>query len=139
MLIGEAARLLWTRVSFPENNANRGELKMGVGQNSVAAATAVVGYDLAKDTIWQRSAQSRALNGFGIKGSAAANDTKISLYIDVVKIGEFYNTDTGFPNMDNLIPLSGNYCPSGADIHVYVDDAPATNPVNIMISWQELG
>jgi len=111
---------------------------MGVGMASVAAATAVLGYDLAKDTIWQSSAHDRALTGFGIKGSAAANDTKVSLYVDNVKIGEFYNTDTGFPNMDNVIPLSGNYVPKNSDIHVYVDDAPATNPINIIVVWQEL-
>lgn len=108
---------------------------MGVGQFSVAAATAVVGYDLAKDQIWQRSAIARALMGFGLKGSAAANDSKVSLYIDTVKIAEFYNTDTGFPNMDNVIPLDGNYVPPGCDIHIYVDDAPATNPINGIIVW----
>lgn len=111
---------------------------MGVGQTSVAAATAVVGYDLASNTQWQQQSVGRALTGLAIKGSAAANDTKISLYVDTVKIGEFYNTNTGFPNMDDLVDLDMNYVPPGAQIHIYVDDAPATNPVNVVVTWQEV-
>jgi len=111
---------------------------MGVGQFSVAAATAVVGYDLAKDTIWQQQGKRRALTGFALKGSAAANDTKVSLFVDTVKIAEFYNNDTGFPTMDHLIPLDMNYVPPNSMIHIYVDDAPATNPINGILTWRDL-
>lgn len=111
---------------------------MGVGQNSVAAATAVVGYDLAGGTQWQQQSVDRALTGFALCGSAAAADTKISLYVDTVKIGEFYLITTGVPTMDHLIPLDNNFVPAGAQIHVYVDDAPATNPVNVLLTWDEI-
>lgn len=111
---------------------------MGVGQTSVAAATAVVGYDLATATIWQQSSVDRALTGFALKGSAAAVDTKVSLYVDTVKIGEFFNTNTGFPNQDDVVDLDDNYVPAGAMIHIYVDDAPATNPINVILTWDEV-
>jgi hypothetical protein len=110
---------------------------MGVGQQSVAAATAVVGYDLATGTIWQQQNADRAITGFGFKGSAAAGDTKVSLYLDTVKIGEFYNVTTGFPNQDDVAMLDA-YCPSGSQIHIYVDDAPATNPINVIITWDDM-
>lgn len=110
---------------------------MGVGQASVAAATAVLGYDLSQNTIWQQQAKNRFLTGFALKGSAASNDTKVSLFVDTVKVGEFFNGNTGFPNMDDVIPLDGNFVPAGAQLHIYVDDAPATNPINLIITWRE--
>lgn len=110
---------------------------MGVGQFSIAAATAVLGYDLAQGTIWQQQSKNRYLTGFALKGSAAAVDTKVDLFIDTVKIGEFYNTNTGMANMDDVIPLDGNFCPSGSMIHIYVTDAPTTNPINGILTWRE--
>lgn len=107
------------------------------GQFSVAAATAVVGYDLATGTNWQRSAKDRALNGFALAGSAAAGDTKVDLLIDTVKVGEFYNTVLAMPTGDHLYPL-GVYVPAGCDIHIYVTDAPATNPINGMLAFEDL-
>ena len=112
---------------------------MGVGQFSIAAATAALGYDLANGQIWQNSSSDRAVMGFALKGSAAANDTKVDFYVDTVKIGEFYNTSTGFPNMDDVVPLDGNYVPAGAQIHIYVTDAAATNPINGIVVFEDLG
>lgn len=111
---------------------------MGVGQFSVAAATAVVGYDLAKDTIWQSVGYDRALTGFGLKGSAAGGDTKVRLMIDTVEIGEYFNISTGFPNNDDLIQLDDLYCPANSQIHLYVTDAPLTNPINGLLTWDEV-
>ena len=111
---------------------------MGVGQFSVAYATAVVGYDLTTGKFWQSLGRRRALVGIAIKGSAAANDTKIELFIDTVKIGEFYNTGTGFPNMDDMIPLDMNFVPPNSQIHLYVTVAPGTNPINGIVAWKDL-
>ncbi len=107
---------------------------MGIGVNSVAAATAIVGYDLAQNTIWQQQSTPRVLKGFALKGSTAAGDTKVSMYIDTVKVGEFYNTGTAFPNIDDVFPMN-NYVPPGAQLHIYVDDAPATNVLNVKVLW----
>lgn len=114
----------------------KGELKMGVGQFSVAAATAVLGYDLSTSQLWKSSSDERFLTGFALKGSAAANDTKVSLYVDTVKVGEFYNTNTGFPDMDDVIPLDSIYVPAGANISIIVDDAASTNPINGILTWE---
>lgn len=110
---------------------------MGVGQVSVAAATAVVGYDLARDTTWQSSGRRRALSGLGLCGSAAGGDTKISLYIDTVRVGEFYNITTGLPTNDHIIVLDNYFVPPFATIHAIVDDAPATNPINLTLKWAD--
>ena len=109
---------------------------MGVGQVSVAAATAVTGYDLVKDTWFQQVGYPRLLTGIGIKGSAAANDTEVDVFIDTIKIGTFFNTGTGFPNMDDVMPIS-HPIPPNARLHVYVTDAPTTNPINLVLTTRE--
>lgn len=110
---------------------------MGIGQTSVAAATAALGYDLTTGQIWATSSSERGLTGFAICGSAAAGDTKVDVYVDQIKIGEFYNTTTGFPTKDHFYPLD-NYVPAGSKISVIVTDAASTNPVNIIVQWDEL-
>lgn len=110
---------------------------MGSGENSVAAATAVVGYDLAKDTIWQQTGRHRALKGVALCGSAAGGDTKVSIFVDTVKVSEIYNTTTGFPTRDHLKEI-GAMIPANSRLHAYVDDAPSTNPINIMFEWADL-
>jgi len=111
---------------------------MGTGEFSVAAATAVVGYDLATGTIWQQQSVDRALTGFALTGSAAAGDTKVDLYVDTVKVGEYYNTVTGFPTMDHLKPVDRIFVPAGSLLHIYVTDAAATNPINGILMWEEV-
>lgn len=108
---------------------------MGVGTFSVAAATAVVGYDLAQNTVWQQESRPRVLTGFGLKGSTAGADSKVSIFIDTVKVGEFTNIDVGVPNINDVFPMN-NLVPSGAQIHIYVDDAPTTNPLNGVLVYQ---
>ena len=108
---------------------------MGVGQFSVAAATAVLDYDLADNQWWQQVGYNRFITGFGLKGSAAALDTKVRLMVDTVEIGQFYNTAAGCPNMDDLFPLGGNFVPAGTRLHIIVTDAPATNPINGVLTW----
>ena len=110
---------------------------MGMGQTSVAAATATLGYDLTTGQVWATSASDRGLTGFAITGSAAAGDTKVSLYVDTVLVGEFFNTTTGYPTKDHFYPLD-NYCPAGSKISVIVTDAAATNPINIVLTWDDL-
>lgn len=111
---------------------------MGVGQFSVAYATAIVGYDLATGKFWQSLGRKRALAGIALKGSAAAADTKVELFIDTVKIGEFYNTGTGFANMDDLIPLDMNFVPPHSQIHIYITIAPGTNPITGIVVWKDI-
>lgn len=110
---------------------------MGMGQNSVAAATAVVGYDLALNQTWKVAGVDRALSGFAICGSAAALDTLVEILIDNVSIGQFYNTATGACTQDHFYLLD-NYVPAGSNITIVVRDAPGTNPINIVVTWDEM-
>ena len=109
---------------------------MGMGQASIAAATAVLGYDLTTGQLWAVSGNDRILTGFAITGSAAAGDCKVDLYVDQVKVGEFYNTTTGFPTRDHFYALDA-FCPAGSKISVIVTDAAATNPVNVVVAWED--
>lgn len=112
---------------------------MPTGEISVAAATAVVGYDLFGDEWFQQSPKPRALTGIGLAGSAAALDTEVELLIGTVKVGNFLNTATGAVLMDaHRKALDLLYVPPGELLHLYVTDAPATNPINCVLEWQDL-
>lgn len=100
---------------------------------SIAAATAVLGADLFLNQPWARSPQNRTLDAIGIKGSATALDTEVEVFIDEVRIGNFFNTDTGFPNFDDMIDMRGSFVPAGSLLRCIVRDAALTNPINIRI------
>lgn len=109
---------------------------MGNGEVSIAAATAAVDYDLFQNTTWQTVSYDRLLTSIAVCGSAAAGDTKVALFIDGQKVGEYYNTATGFPTADHdralEIPV-----PAGARMSLIVTDAAATNPLNVKVEWEE--
>jgi len=107
--------------------------------SSVPAATAVLDADLFTGEVWARSPARRALNGVGCRGSAAAGDTEIQIFIDEVRVGNFFNNATGFPNVDDLLPLESLFIPAGAQLRAVVIDAALTNPINTMVSIEELG
>jgi len=111
---------------------------MGLAQISVAAATAVVGYDLMQGHIAQQMGRMRVLSAIGCKGSAAAGDTKVDIFVDQTKVGEVYNSGTGFCNMDDVMPIGAYAVPPHSQIHLYVTDAPGTNPINIVLKWQDM-
>jgi len=111
---------------------------MGSDTSSVAAATAVVGYDLFDGRISQQAGENRVLSGIGLCGSTAAGDTKVSLYLDTVKIGEYYNLTTGFPTNDHIVGIDNRIWPSGTRVHVVVDDAPTGNPINCTLVWEAI-
>ena len=101
---------------------------------SVAAATAVLDYDLFSEEVWARTPQGRAVTGFALTGSAAAGDSKVELYVGETRIGQFYNNKTGFPNVDDLLPLENLFVPPNSQLRCIVRDAASTNPLNAMIS-----
>lgn len=108
-----------------------------IGQISVAAASASVGTDLFEGEIWQQSPVPRVLARVGLAGSAAALDTKVSVFIGTVKVAEMYNSATGAVLInEHMIPL-GEAVPPNEKIHMYVDDAPDTNPINAIVEILE--
>ena len=108
-----------------------------IGQVSVVHTVAVVGYDLFKDTIWQQAPYPRILSGVGCAGSLAALDAKISIYVGTVKVGEFYNSATGAVLVNQHMFAMNEQVAAGDLIHAYVDIAPGTNPINVVVELLE--
>jgi len=109
---------------------------MALGQVSVAAATAVVDYDLCRDQPWQQSNRARAIRGVALAGSAAALDTKVRILVGALQVGDAYNSATGAPTRDHLFPIRA-FVPPGEEVHAIVVDAPATNPINLLVDFEE--
>lgn len=107
---------------------------------SVAAATAVVGYDLLTNyPAMRQSGAPRTLDEAALTGSAAAGDTEISLRIGNVQVVRIFNTATGFPTQDaSKIQLPGYFIPAGEPLSAIVLDAPTSNPINLQLGTTEL-
>lgn len=99
---------------------------------SVAAATAIVGFDLAAGERWKEQGNDRVLIGLALCGSAAEGDTEVDVFIDETRIGTFFNTKLLFPDEDDLIAV-GVIVPANSELSVIVQDAPTTNPVNLRV------
>lgn len=109
---------------------------MGQINESVAAATAVIGYDLMQNNIYQSVGYPRMVTGIGFCGSAAAGDCAADVIVDGRVFAQLINVDTGFPNNDEIIPV-GIPIPAGSKIIVRVTDAATTNPINLLIKTAE--
>jgi len=104
-----------------------------IGQVSVAAATAVAGYDIFRDQSWRVSSKPRKLRGIAVAGSTAAGDCSFMLYVDQYFIGRCYNLAAGWPTRDHIVPLKGNLVPPGATISAIMHTAPTANPINVIL------
>lgn len=113
---------------------------MAVFEDSIAAATAVVGYDLLSNLPYARvSGGDRVLSAAGLAGSAAALDTRVGVFIGGVKIGQLFNVSTGHVNNDrDLNDFGDAFIPAGESLSLLVEDAPATNPINFRAVIEEL-
>jgi len=107
-----------------------------LGQVSIAAATAVLGFDLARDTYWQQSDRPRNIVAIGLAGSAAALDTKVRIMVGAHQVGEIFNSNTGAPDRDSMFRIAA-FVPAGSEVHAFVDDAPASNPINMAVDFAE--
>jgi len=109
-------------------------------EESVAAATATVGYDLLTALPYVRqSGSDRILRKAALAGSAAAGDTRVDLTVGGVPVGRLFNVSTGFPNSDRDMRSMGDaLIPAGEALSAIVADAPATNPINLLIEIEEL-
>ena len=108
-----------------------------IGQVSVAFGTAIVGYDLFKDTIWQQAPYPRILSGVGLCGGAVALDSKASVYIGTVKVGEFYNSAAGAVLVNQHMFSMNAEIPAGDLIHCYVDDPAPSGNINVVVELLE--
>lgn len=100
---------------------------------SVAAATAVVDYDVFTGVAQAIISRGQRVTGVAVKGSAAAGDTIIQVETSFGPIARLYNNNTGFPGRDDVLPV--DYVHNGEQSRIYakVVDAPATNPINVLV------
>jgi len=108
-----------------------------LGQFSVAAATAVLGYNLASGKTWRSAPFSRRLAGLGIAGSAAALDSHVRVMAGQEEIADAYNAATGAVNRDSMFGV-GAIIPANVELFIIVDDAPASNPLNGALDLQRV-
>lgn len=107
---------------------------MALTMISIAAATAVVGYDLLTNRPdVQSAAQGRTLRSVALTGSAAAGDTVVDIKVGNRTVATLYNTATGFPTNDASKFDTSYVVPPGSPVSVVVTDAPATNPINLLV------
>lgn len=113
---------------------------MAVDIISVAAATAVVGYNMLTNyPDVQSSGAPRTLDALACTGSAAAGDSEVEFRIQNMRVARLFNTATGFPTQDaSKVVLPGLFIPAGAPFSAIVLDAPVTNPLNLQIETTEL-
>jgi len=94
---------------------------------AVAAATAIVGFDIFTGEVWARSPVDRILTGTGVTGSAVIGDTELEMFIDEVRVGSFFNNRLLVPTQDEVVDLEDLFIPAGAQLRSIVRDAPATS------------
>lgn len=103
-------------------------------EESIAAATAVVGFDLLSGNSLRQSDRPRTIVGVGLAGSAAALDTEVDIFVGQIRVGNIYNKATGAVTRDHMFAMRSTV-PPNQEVHAYVVDAPATNPINILVDF----
>jgi len=106
-----------------------------IGQNSVAAATAILGYDLATGQTWKTSGHDRMINSVGLAGSAAPLDSRVDVMVGETKIAELYNSSLLAVQKDADMFRGGAHVPGGTPITITVVDAPVTSPLNVAVDF----
>jgi len=103
----------------------------------VAAATAIVGYNLFTNEVWARSPVDRILTGTGLAGSAVIGDTEVELFIDEVRVGQFFNNRLLLPTQDEIQDLEDLFVPAGAELRSIVRDAPTTSIIYHTVTLED--
>ena len=103
---------------------------------SIAAAVAVVGFNLLNNSPHRQSSRRRSLRSVALAGSAAAGDTEISVLVNATEIARIFNSATGFPTRDHLKRVMRGI-PANSELAAVVVDAPSTNPINLLLEISE--
>lgn len=93
---------------------------------AVAAATAVVGYNLLTNSEARQSTRQRVLVAASLTGSAAAGDAEVELKAGSRTIAKLANLATGYPTKDHFLRVGEIIAPN-EELGAFVLDAPATN------------
>lgn len=109
---------------------------MSVVELSIAAAVAVLDFNLMQNSTYRQSARSRNLRAIALTGSAAAGDAAVAIKIGNVEVARKFNSATGFPTRDHLVPVNRTI-PPNSEVGAIVVDAPATNPLNLIMVFDD--
>lgn len=101
---------------------------------SIAAATAIVGFDMAEGSRWKEQGNDRVLEAIGLCGSAAEGDSEVDILIDETRIGTFFNTKLLFPDEDDMVAVNV-IVPANSEVTIQVKDAATTNPLNLRVDF----
>lgn len=101
-----------------------------IGQVSIAAAAALVGYDCFTNEKWNVAGAQRLLRGIAMTGSTAAGDCEADLFVGSRLITHLFNSATGFPQREHLKPLGQIFVPTGSKISMIITNAAVSNPIN---------
>ncbi len=103
----------------------------------IAAAAAVVDYDMFTGQVWARQPQDRVITGLACTGSAVIGDSEVEVFVDEVRIGNFFNNKLLLPNNDDLMPLESLGIPAGSQLRALVRDAPTTSILYVMAALED--
>lgn len=108
---------------------------MSIEQVSIAAASAPTQTNLLTNSDMRQAGHRRQITGAALVGSAAAGDTVVEIKVGTRTVARLFNTTTGFPTRDHLFPVLANV-PGDSEISAIVTDAPATNPINLLLAFK---
>ena len=107
---------------------------------SVAVGNATAGSDLLLNSVYRRSDRPRMIRNAVIAGSASVGDTEVQLMIGTVQVARLTNSIAGtnqkISGLD-MFPL-GSIVPADQEIRAVVTDAPATNPIRLMMNIDDI-
>lgn len=105
----------------------------------VAAAVAVVGFNLTQNQRWARSPVHRVLTGIGLTGSAVIGDTEADVFIDEVRVSGLFNSALLIPQVDrDIVPQPSLLIPAGAELQCVIVDAPTTSIIYFLAALADL-
>lgn len=104
--------------------------------DQIAAATAVVGYDLLTGQRDARTPYARKLDGLAYVGSANVGDTVVEIFVQGQSVGKYANSSTGVgvDKQKDVMPLNIRV-PANALIEAKVTDAASTNAVVLQLEF----
>ncbi len=100
---------------------------------SVAAASAVVGYDLFSNSSAATIAPGQRISFAAVLGSNAAGDSEVRLMAGNTHVATLFNSNTGFPTGTDLFPVAYRHVGPTTRIYATMVSAASTNPINISV------
>lgn len=101
--------------------------------SSVAAATAVLGYNLLRDEVNRTVGYDRIIVAYGLTGSAVVGDTVVQVKVGGAVKATIINTVLGVAVTRDHMLADRIFVPRNVEVEAVVTDAAATNPVSFVL------